>query len=597
MATATFRETLFRYYRFFYRYARARMWWLIVMMFVMSYAEALGIALFYPVLSGGLTTNDSLGSAIGKLLSLFHIAPTLTGSLVALVVVFALKGLFQFFGGAYQYRLSSTISREVREDLVGALARADYQYVSRLSTGTIANLVTVEVGRTSTAFVYFSRLFPHVLSILIFFAIVVLYSPSFASIAAGVGLVGLVLLRAPSRLSARYSQRTTVDNGILASLLVQTIHAFKYLRSTDSFGRLTAYLTGTTRRIADYEYKVGALYSLSSAAAQPFIVLFLAAVLYERAVVHSASMAPIFIMAIYLYRVMTEVFGLQAEWQNFTAYVGGLDAVSTTMTALQSNAEPQLAAGVDASRTVRAIALEGVSFRYGDRPALEDVSLQIDGNSTVAFVGESGAGKSTLADLLCATLRPTSGRITVGGQPLGDLDVASYRRLIGYVPQDGALFDDTVANNISLFGCDVNDSACRARVEEAARRAHCHEFVVQIPRGYDAVIGDRGVALSGGQRQRLAIARELFKQPSLLILDEATSALDSDSEAAIRRSIDDLKGKMTIVIIAHRLSTIRGADAIYVLDKGRIVERGTFAELYAVADSRFRKMCDMQNLT
>jgi subfamily B ATP-binding cassette protein MsbA len=154
------------------------------------------------------------------------------------------------------------------------------------------------------------------------------------------------------------------------------------------------------------------------------------------------------------------------------------------------------------------------------------------------------------------------------------------------------LFDDTVANNIALWQEGVD----RERVVAAARRAHCAEFIEALPAQYEAQVGDRGALLSGGQRQRLAIARELLKQPEILVLDEATSALDSESESAIQRSIDELKGQMTIVIIAHRLSTIRGVDRIYVLHEGRIVESGTYDELWRAEGSRFRRMCELQQL-
>jgi subfamily B ATP-binding cassette protein MsbA len=188
-------------------------------------------------------------------------------------------------------------------------------------------------------------------------------------------------------------------------------------------------------------------------------------------------------------------------------------------------------------------------------------------------------------------LRPQQGTVLVDGVPLTELDITSWRRLIGFVPQDWVVFDDTIANNISLW-----DSADGPRVEQAAKRAHAEEFIRAMPEGYATRIGERGTRLSGGQRQRLAIARELYKQPELLILDEATSALDSESEQLVRQSIDELKGSATIVVIAHRLSTIRHSDMIYVLSKGEIVESGTFDELYALTDSRFRKMCDLQAL-
>jgi subfamily B ATP-binding cassette protein MsbA len=178
------------------------------------------------------------------------------------------------------------------------------------------------------------------------------------------------------------------------------------------------------------------------------------------------------------------------------------------------------------------------------------------------------------------------------GTDLASIDLATLRQRIGYVPQDAILFDDTVAANISLWSEDMS----RERIRDAAERARCVEFIDRMPEGFDTPIGDRGVKLSGGQRQRIAIARELVRDPAILVLDEATSALDSESELAIQQSIDQLKGKMTIVIIAHRLSTIRGCDRVYVLSGGKLVEDGPFDELSMRANGIFRRMCELQEV-
>jgi subfamily B ATP-binding cassette protein MsbA len=173
----------------------------------------------------------------------------------------------------------------------------------------------------------------------------------------------------------------------------------------------------------------------------------------------------------------------------------------------------------------------------------------------------------------------------------------SWRSQVGYVSQETVVFDDTVANNISLWdGEYANDSELRRRIQEAARKAHAHHFIEDLPDGYETVVGDRGVRLSGGQRQRLFVARELFKHPNLLLLDEATSALDTESERYIQQSIDDLQGEVTVVIIAHRLSTIKNVDYVYVLDEGRVIEQGSYDELRGHEASRFREMVEMQSL-
>jgi subfamily B ATP-binding cassette protein MsbA len=212
------------------------------------------------------------------------------------------------------------------------------------------------------------------------------------------------------------------------------------------------------------------------------------------------------------------------------------------------------------------------------------------------LVGASGAGKTTVVDLLTGVLKPTGGAVYLDDRDLQTVHLSRYRQSIGYVEQETVVFDDTIANNISMQWDRFADAETLARIRDAARGSYCDEFIERLPDGYQTPVGERGLKLSGGQRQRLAIARELFKRPDILILDEATSSLDSQSEAYIQESIARLRGALTMIIISHRLSTIRHVDYIYVFDQGRIIEQGTFSELAGLQDSAFRRMCDLQRL-
>jgi ATP-binding cassette, subfamily B, bacterial PglK len=219
----------------------------------------------------------------------------------------------------------------------------------------------------------------------------------------------------------------------------------------------------------------------------------------------------------------------------------------------------------------REIRLEGVGFDYGTgKPALAGVDLTIPANATVGLAGRTGSGKSTLAGLILGVLTPDSGRITVDGRPLDEASLPAWQNRLGYVPQDVFLIDGTVAENIAL-GLDAPDPAA---VERAARLAGAHDFVMQLPGGYAEKVGERGVRLSGGQRQRLGIARALYHDPDVIVFDEATSALDEGTQGAVMRALKALSGSRTLILIAHRLSTLEGADAVHVLEAGRLVASG-----------------------
>ncbi|MEA3061197.1 MAG: ATP-binding cassette, subfamily heavy metal transporter [Sphingomonadales bacterium] len=222
------------------------------------------------------------------------------------------------------------------------------------------------------------------------------------------------------------------------------------------------------------------------------------------------------------------------------------------------------------------VRFENLRFGYEpEREILKGIDLDVPPGATVAVVGPSGAGKSTLSRLLFRFYDPTAGRITIDGQDIRSVTQASLRRAIGIVPQDTVLFNDTIGYNIG-YG---QDGASQAEIEAAARGAAIHDFIAGLPDGYDAMVGERGLKLSGGEKQRVAIARTLLKDPPILILDEATSALDSRTEAAIQETLRSVAARRTSVVIAHRLSTVVDADQIVVLDEGRVVERGTHAQL------------------
>ena len=248
------------------------------------------------------------------------------------------------------------------------------------------------------------------------------------------------------------------------------------------------------------------------------------------------------------------------------------------------------AGGPQAGAVDASVRFDHVSFAYdAARPILYDISFEIPAGQTVAVVGPSGSGKSTLARLLFRFYDAQQGQISIAGQDIRAVTQSSVRQAIGIVPQDTVLFNDTVEYNIA-YG---RPGASRAEVEAAARAAHIHDFIVSTPKGYDAIVGERGLKLSGGEKQRVAIARTLLKNPPILIFDEATSALDSANERAIQVELQSVAQNKTTLVIAHRLSTVVDAHEILVMEAGRIIERGTHAELLA-RQGRYASMWALQ---
>jgi subfamily B ATP-binding cassette protein MsbA len=278
-----------------------------------------------------------------------------------------------------------------------------------------------------------------------------------------------------------------------------------------------------------------------------------------------------FLTSLYLcYAPFKSIAKSNTSWQQGASAAEDLYAILDILPDPPESVDPR-----DISSFSSSIVAHDVCFGYGDESVINHLNLEISKGTTVALVGSSGGGKSTIIDLFCRLYEPTSGAITLDGIDLRDLSLDGLRKLISVVDQNTFLFNDTVANNIAYGHTDSSSE----RIEAAARAANAHDFIVQLPDGYNTLIGENGTMLSGGQRQRVAIARALIKNAPILFLDEATSALDSASEKVVQEALDRLMANRTTLVVAHRLSTVVNADCICVIAGGQVVESGTHAAL------------------
>jgi ATP-binding cassette subfamily C protein len=357
-------------------------------------------------------------------------------------------------------------------------------------------------------------------------------------------------------------------------------------RHAEHFARLSSDLAARSRQANDASLQTRQWVTVGSA-------VVLALIVYVAQGVMAMSPAALLLLIFLFARLVPRVTSLYERAQilalELPAFESVLKAEEDCLAAAEH--EPRTRSPISLRHHIQCL---DVTFGYRDdeAPALQEVNLRIAAHSTTAIVGPSGAGKSTLADLLMGLVTPGAGSILIDGQALTPEMLGEWRRQIGYVSQDTFLFHDTVRANLLW----ANPSAADSEVWSALTQAAAADFVRALPQGLDSIVGDRGVLLSGGERQRLSLARALLRHPEVLILDEATSSLDSENERRIQDAIDTLHQQMTIVVITHRLSTIRNADLIYVLDRGRVVESGTWHTLTTRSGARFRALCDAQGI-
>jgi ABC-type multidrug transport system fused ATPase/permease subunit len=594
---------LFRYLKIYRRYIGRRMYLVFGLTLLVALTQSFGITLLLPLLrasqSGGSTTED-MGWAeqvLHELLTMMGIAESLPGILVFIAVVFVGKGMLQFTKHGYVGYLQAQLFRELKTRLFDAYCQMRYRYYIRRNAGHFINVINGQVGGFFTSFVNFTAFFSKFVTTGSYFAFAFVIAWRFALLALGIGIGLLIAFKYLNTYVRRLSRKQSAEMSTLNKLLVQSLQAFKYIVGTNQTAHLRTGVVDSVDRLVGYLFRKRVAKAFTSAIKEPVSVLLIVGLIALQVMVFEGAIAPIFVALLLFHRGMQSMIGIQSSWQGTMDNIGAVEMVTDEFDAVHKHEEED--GGRELDELQEGIEFDGVHFAYNpdDGDVLHDINLEVPVNQTIALVGESGAGKSTLVDMMTLMLRPRRGEIRIDGVSHEDVDLISWRDQIGYVSQETVVFDDTVANNISLWRGDIEeDPALRERVIHAAERAHADHFIRDLPNGYQTMVGDRGVRLSGGQRQRLFVARELFKEPNLLLLDEATSDLDTASEQHIQDSIDALKGKVTVVIIAHRLSTVKNADRVYVLDEGRVIEAGTYHELRSRENGEFREMVEMQSL-
>ncbi|TVQ41692.1 MAG: ATP-binding cassette domain-containing protein [Wenzhouxiangella sp.] len=564
-------------------------------------AEGIGIVMLLPLLKAidGFDSGETtgVGAALQNILDRIGIADSLLGLLLLIAGFFLLKGAFMFLAQGYKAYLRGQLMRELKGRMYDDYSRMSYQYYASRDTGYFTNLINAQVQHFLTAFTSIIQFSAKTLMAIVYIGVALVVAWRFGVMALVVGGLIMAAFGVLNVYVRDLSRRSAAEASVLSKLMIQSLQSFKYLVATAQGDKPRKQTLKSIHRLTGYEIRSGIAKAFTSSVREPLIVVAILAVVIVQLLWFNQPLAAILVSIVLFKRGLDAILQMQTTLQATLSKIGSVEKVQEEFERQRQVREPE--GGIEIGPLEEGVRFESVSFRYGadQDTVLKDISLEIAHLQSVALVGESGAGKSTLVDMLTLMLKPVAGRILIDDVPADQIRLSSWRRQIGYVAQETVVFNDTIANNICMWAGDTSsDEVLMGRVREAARQAHIAHFIESLPDGFDTEVGDRGMRLSGGQRQRLFIARELFKRPRLLILDEATSALDTESEQEIQKSIDELRGKMTVVIIAHRLSTVRNVDRIYVLDQGRIVEQGDYELLRNDESTRFAQLVAMQEL-
>jgi subfamily B ATP-binding cassette protein MsbA len=572
---------------------------IVVLGTVASLAEGLGIGLLIPLLDTLMSERTARPSILtGLFYQYAAIFPedvrliAISGTIVGLVMI---KSIVHFSYLAILTWSGSRIAHDLRVALFDQLLSVSYQYIAQQAQGTQINALEGQTYRAGQAVLDLSLLLVNLCTAAILTVLLLFISwPMTLLIMGGVALAGAAM-RWLVTSSQRLGRQAESSNGALQEIALQALNGMRIIRIFGQERRERARFEAVSNRL----WRGQRWLEFTWRAMQPLVdLLYVPLLLGALLVAWYADVGlPILLPFLLLvFRLQRYLRDLDSHRVCVAAHAAPVAEVAAL---LDRRDKPYLAPGyVPFQGFEERIVFDRVGFAYDEvaqrRPALADVSLEIRRGETIALVGGTGAGKSTLINLLCRLYDPTAGEIGVDGIRLADIDLASWRRRIAIAGQDAELLGGTIRDNIAYGDPDAD----HARIVQAAEQASINSFVESLPQRYDSLVGTRGMQLSGGERQRISLARALLRRPDILILDEATNAIDHLTEAAIQRALEQLAGRLTIIIIAHRLSTIRWASRVVVMKEGRIVDQGTrldllqrpglFAELHGLESEGIR---------
>jgi ATP-binding cassette, subfamily B, bacterial MsbA len=554
---------------------------IVILGFLSSLCEGLGITLFIPLLqsieSAGdrIHSNNSWIDFLDRLFS--NISPDERLTIIALFIFASIlfKNILSYGNNLLFAWFNARIGHHLRKEIFSQFLNVSYSFLEENESGKLINTLATETWRTTQALGVAINLVICLVTILVFTILLLLISWKLTiAVAAGLGLIS-ILIQLVTR-QVKYLGRKAVEaNKNLASRMWEGFSGMKVIRAFAREKYEQKRFERSSQKVLDSFFKLDLLSGVVNPLSEVLsaaLLLGIMAIAFEQ---NDTTLPSLLTFIFILYRLQPKVKQLDSSRVALASFISSVEDV---MSLIDKSDKPYIRSGNKIFNGLQqAICLESVSFayRHSDKLAIEDISFCIPKGKTTALVGSSGAGKSTSIGLICRFYELTEGEIYVDGCPLRELNLDSWRNRIAVVSQDVYLFSTTIRENIAYGRLEATE----AEIIEAAKLANAHQFISQFPDGYDTKIGDRGMRLSGGQRQRIALARAIVRNPEILILDEATNALDSISENLIQEALNTFSQNCTVIAIAHRLSTIEQADRIIVLDRGRVIEQGSFQEL------------------
>jgi ATP-binding cassette subfamily C protein len=560
---------------------------MVLALLLAGFMEGIGLSMLLPLISIALGTKSGeqplsateIGAAdstlerlVANAFSALDISPTMGLLLIVIIAAVILKSGMMLLAKKQLGYTAAHVVTELRLELLRALMVSRWQYFLKQPLGSLANAMATETGRASKAYQSGVLMTTEFLQASVYFLMAFLVSWKATILSLTAGFVILYLVKRFIKKARHAGIRQTELLKSLLALLTDTLQSIKPLKAMARENVFNLLLEKKTKRLNKALQKQVLNKELLKAFHEILMSVFLAAGIYILLIQWQMSIANALVLVFLVSRLLKRLNKLQERYQEMIIFESGYWSLNDTIKSVQKEREES--EGSLEPLLTQAIRTENVDFAYGDHHVLRQVSLSFPVGRITTIIGPSGSGKTTLVDLVTGMLRPQQGVVWIDDLPLARINLKSWRRMIGYIPQETILLHDTVLNNVTLGDPGLSE----ADAQEALRAAGAWEFVNSMPLAMQSIVGERGGKLSGGQRQRIAIARALVHKPKLLILDEATSGLDPESETAVCDTLQQLRGALTILAISHQSALVKIADKAYHIQDGKILQTETTAQ-------------------
>jgi subfamily B ATP-binding cassette protein MsbA len=565
------------YFKTYYHFVGGKMFISIFLSMFSAVSEGIGILMFLPLLKYSSVESDVIqgDGFINDYMAGFFLSISFENILIVILISFVLKGVLVFLSNAYNSIIRADFLNNIGKSISGGFDKISYSEYLESDAGFYSNLISEQAQKSVMSFYFFSQSAAQMGNAFIYISFAFLASFEFGFFAAVAGLILILIFKSLNKKVAVIAQKSVYETSRILKFTVEVFNGFQYLKGTNQLNVAIKRINNTIDRFTFFYVRSWIAMSITHSVREPLAVIFMVFIIYIQVSVFDNGLTPILVSMVLFYRSINALMAVQTNRQNMIENFASMKLVNEYVSRVNKGTNHTVEEVILDSPNIN-IELKNVSFSYGEAaPALIDnISFKIPNNSYVALIGESGSGKSTLLNLIMGLIKPDSGEIFVCNNiPLSKIDSNYWRSQIGYVSQKMNLFDDTIMNNITLWN-GGDDHYNRAR--QAVHDVGMLDFLESLPEGLHTKVGDGGSKLSGGQIQRICIARELYRNPKLLILDESTSALDVKTEDIIRAMLRGGRKNITILIITHRMSILEDVDYVIDMSSGSIVKQDEF---------------------